>query len=84
MRAAMECAAADYARETEQLAALKVETEAKVAEKVRRSRLKGRKKEQAAAPPPPPPNVCPSHLSSNHSHPGFCHSLRLKEAVRHT
>lgn len=52
IKAAMERAAADYHRETEQLAAQKAETEAKLAEKVRRSRMKARRKEEAVEPAP--------------------------------
>ena len=59
MKAAMERAAADYHRETEQLAAQKAETEAMLAEKVRRSRMKARRKEEAVEPAPK------VHLSSD-------------------
>ncbi|EIE23223.1 hypothetical protein COCSUDRAFT_66228 [Coccomyxa subellipsoidea C-169] len=53
VKAAMDRAAEDYRRETERLAAQKAKTEEMVAEKVRRSRMKARKKEEAVQPPPP-------------------------------
>ncbi len=58
MKAAMDRAAEDYRRETERLAAQKAKTEEMVAEKVRRSRMKARKKEEAVQPPPPKVSMC--------------------------